>query len=165
MGRRWRHSHRFDGRALPLANRHYNRQTPESPQFAPPGRTLVLLTDDESALWVSSWPYFAQHAWQGAWVNTLFRNEGDYLSSSLICEAVAITRWKWPEVPALGMVTFIDSTKVRRKRDPGRCYLRAGFEHEGYTKGGLRVLRMRPEVMPRPMEPRPMAGTFEWATS
>lgn len=26
------------------------------------------------------------------------------------------------------MVTFVDETKVRHKRDPGRCYRKAGFD-------------------------------------
>jgi hypothetical protein len=32
----WRMSHRADPLALPLADRHYNRQKPGSPQFMPP---------------------------------------------------------------------------------------------------------------------------------
>ncbi len=27
------------------------------------------------------------------------------------------------------MVSFVDATKVRHKRDPGRCFLRAGFHY------------------------------------
>src|SRR5271167_4064836 len=56
----WRLSHRADTEALPIADRHYNRQKIGSPQFVPPGRCLVLLADDESALWVTSYP-FAQY--------------------------------------------------------------------------------------------------------
>lgn len=143
----WRISSRFDPKALPLADRHYNRQKPGTPQFVPPGRCLVLLTEDRSALWVSSWPQFAMHAWRGAWVNSLFRKEGDGLASEMIRAAVAHTRARWNETPDLGMVTFIDPTKVRSS-NPGYCYLVAGFEHEGWTAKGLRVLRMRPERMP-----------------
>jgi hypothetical protein len=51
------------------------------------------------------------------------------------------------------MVTFVNADKVRRKRDPGRCYLKAGFENVGFTKGGLVALQMLPERMPDPMEP------------
>lgn len=146
----WRRSARADPAALPLADRHYNRQKPGSPQFVPPGRCLVLLADDRSALWVTSWPFaeYVRHEWPGAWVNSMFRNEGAYLSSSLIAAAVAHTRAEWPDVPALGIVTFIDTAKVRHKRDPGRCYLRAGFHHAGWTKGGLRALQLDPADMP-----------------
>lgn len=146
----WRRSHRFDPAALPLADRHYNRQKIGSPQFVPPGRCLVLLTEDRSALWVTSWPFaeYVRHAWPGAWVNSLFRNEGDHLSSDLIRAAVAHTRAEWPGVPNLGMVTFVDAAKVRHKRDPGRCYRKAGFRHVGYTAGGLLAWQILPGEMP-----------------
>lgn len=147
----WRLSHRADPRAVAIADRHYNRQKIGSPQFVPPGRCVVLLNDDEGgrALWVTSWPFaeYVKHAWAGAWVNSLFRNESRWLSSLLIREAVAITRGIW-EPPPLGLITFVDARKVRSKRDPGYCYLRAGFEHVGETKGGLIALQLKPENMP-----------------
>lgn len=150
---RWRLSHRFDARALPLADAHYNRRKIGSPQFVPPGRCLVLLAGEPpDALWVTSWPFaqYVRHAWPGAWVNSLFRNQGAALSSDLIREAVAATLAAWGEPPELGMVTFVDSSKTRRKRDPGRCYRRAGFHHVGFTAGGLWVLQMLPSEMPEP---------------
>ena len=148
---RWYVSDRADPRALPLANRHYNRQSPESPQFVPPGRCLVLLTADATALWVTSWPAFARHAWPGAWVNTLFRNERPdlHLSSELIREAVAATLARFGDPPALGMVTFVQPSAVRRKRDPGRCYRRAGFRVVGATEVHQHVaLQLLPHEMP-----------------
>ena len=73
----WRLSWRADPRARVVADRHYNRQKPGEPQFVPPGRCLVLKTFDGSAVWVTSWPFadFVAHAWPGAFVNSLFRNE------------------------------------------------------------------------------------------
>lgn len=152
----WRLSNRADPLALPIADRHYNRQKPGSPQFVPPGRCLVLLTPSADALWVSSWPFaeYVKHAWAGAWVCSCFRNESDILSSELVSEAVAITRWFWPDVPELGMVTFIDRSKVRKKRDWGRCYRKAGWKQAGYTKGGLVVLQIVPGAMPEAKEPQ-----------
>jgi hypothetical protein len=149
----WRLSWRADPRAAALADRHYNRQSPGAAQFVPPGRCLVLRTD--AALWVTSWPLpeYVMHDWPGAWINTTFRREGGELASDLIRAAVAATRWTWPEVPPLGMVTFVDPTKVRHKRDPGRCYLRAGFLHIGETKTGLVALGMAPADMPDPEPP------------
>lgn len=63
----WRLSDRADPAALPVADRHYNRQKIGSPQFVPPGRCLVLLTEDRTALWVTSWPFaeYVRHAWGG----------------------------------------------------------------------------------------------------
>lgn len=130
---------------------------PGSPQFVPPGRYLVLLTRDADALWVTSWPFaaYTKHAWAGAWVNSCFRNEAPekYRSSDLIREAIAVTRSEWPEVPSLGMITFVDSRKVRHKRDFGRCYLRAGFVRAGETKGGLLAFQLLPAAMPEAVTP------------
>lgn len=130
----WKLSNRADKRALPLANRHYTRQKPESDQFLPPGRCLVLLTEDEKALWVTSWPLaeWTKHMWAGAWMCSMFRNEGKVLSSELIIEAVAATRWYFGHAPALGMVTFVDGEKTKKgrgkKEQPGNTFRAAGFE-------------------------------------
>lgn len=100
------------------------------------------------AVWVTSWPFaqYVTHAWGGAWINSLFRNEGAGLSSELIRGAVLATLEFW-DPPELGLITFIDAGKTRKKRDPGRCYRRAGFEHVGYTKGKLYVFQLTPLAM------------------
>ena len=43
----WEKSNRFDQRAREIADRHYNRQKPGTPQFVPPGRVpgYVLLSE------------------------------------------------------------------------------------------------------------------------
>lgn len=82
------------------------------------------------------------------------------LASDMIRLAVAHTRWKWPDVPDLGMVTFVDAGKVRHKRDPGRCYTHAGFRRVGFTKGGLVALQLLPEDMPEAL-PLPDAMGIE----
>ena len=51
------------------------------------------------------------------------------------------------------MVTFIDRVHVRPTRVHGRdvwgwTYMKAGFEPNGETKGGLLAFRLRPENMP-----------------
>lgn len=159
----WHLSFRADPRALPLANRHYNRQHPGSPQFVPPGGCLVLLSVGATALWVTSTPAFVKHAWPGAWVNSLFRNERRdlHLSSDLIVEACAATRAELGEPPPLGLVTFIDADKTRRKRDPGRCYRRAGFvaAEPPETKGGLVALQLWPSAWPAAERPHPELGS------
>lgn len=151
----WALSHRGDPRAARIADRHYNRQHVGSPQFVPPGRCLVLLTEQADAFWVTSWPFaeYVRHAWAGAWICSAFRNESPHLSSDLIRQAVAVTRWRWPGIPSLGMITFVDSTKVRRKRDWGRCYRRAGFCQVGFTQGGLVALQLLPGDMPEAEPP------------
>ena len=153
----WSVSHRADPRALPLADRHYNRQKPGTPQFVPPGRCIVLLAPwfgEANALWVSSWPKYAQHDWEGAWVCTCFRNEGPGLSSDLIRKAVTVTALLWHDPPEQGFVTFVDASKVRKKRDPGRCYRRAGWRHVGFTKGGLWAFQLPPDDIAAAGQPR-----------
>jgi hypothetical protein len=147
----WELSWRADPRSAALADRHYNRQKVGAKQYVPPGACLCLRVDD-LAVWVTSWPKaeYVKHAWAGAWVNSLFRNEGAGLSSDLIVEAVAATRALWTP-PPLGIVSFVDASKTRRKRDPGRCYRRAGWSHVGFTKGGLYVFQQLPKDMPEPL--------------
>lgn len=152
----WRMSHRADPFAVAIADRHYNRQKPGTPQFVPPGRCVVL-TCEAGAAWTTSWPFaeYVKHAWAGAWVNSLFRKECDGLASEFIRAAVAVTRCLWPSVPDLGMVTFIDPRKVppmkRRGVDTwGYSYLQAGFRAVGETKGGLLAFQLLPADMPAP---------------
>jgi len=57
------------------------------------------------------------------------------------------------EPPELGMVTFVDPKKTRHKRDPGRCFIKAGFKRVGMTEGGLIALQLLPADMPEPLEP------------
>jgi hypothetical protein len=175
----WVRSWRADPRARLVADRHYNRQKVGAPQFVPPGGCAVLATEDYGALWVTSTPKaeYVKHAWAGAWVNSLFRNESrDVLSSLLITEAVAASRAilgdppeeRWDCIETLppgfqgplrhvfragGIVSFVDAEQTRRKRDPGRCYLKAGWTHVGFTKGGLFVFQLLPHEMPHPHPP------------
>lgn len=154
---RWRMSHRADPAALPMADIHYSRQKPGTPQFVAPGSCVCFIAGPPGrALWVTSWPLaqYTKHAWAGAWVNSMFHNDGAGLASELILEAVAATRYFYGPPPPLGMVTFIDAAKVEHKRSPGRIYKLAGFVRDGETKGGLIVWRMPPEAMPAPECPR-----------
>lgn len=156
----WIRSHRADPLARKIADRHYNRQKPGTPQFVPPGRCFVLR--QKRAVWVTSWPFaqYVKHAWAGAWVNSCFRRQGGrQIASAMILDAVAATRWYWPEVPELGMITFVDSNKVRVKEMVGRCYLEAGFRHVGFTKGGLHAFQLLVHDMPQAEQPE------EWKNS
>jgi hypothetical protein len=160
----WHASHRCDVPARKLADRHYNRQSIGDDNFVPPGRCLVLKTSPTDAFWVTSWPFaeYTKHAWAGAWMCSAFRNEGPILSSLLIREAVAATRWTWPEIPELGMVTFVDRSKTKSKKDPGYCYLMAGFKPCGKTKGGLHALQLLPGDMPDAEMPMEATMKMNW---
>jgi hypothetical protein len=159
----WEVSNRADPDVVPIADRHYNRQKVGSPQFVPPGRCLVLKrgtkeqlrnADTGGAFWVTSWPYaeYTKHAWAGAWVCSAFRSEAAGVASDLIRSAVKRTVEKWPDIPSLGMVSFIDPSKVRPRKVRGRCtwghaWFEAGFLHVGYTKGGLWAMQMLPDTI------------------
>lgn len=163
----WHITHRCDLAASALADRHYNRQSPGAANFVPPGRCLVLRNQDATAVWVTSWPFakYTHHAWAGAWVNSLFRKECDGLASDFIRDALAATRWYWPDVPALGMITFVDTRFVKHRRDPGRCYLKAGFRRVGITKvNRLLAFQLLPAQMPAPEAPHGAQSSL-WSPS
>jgi hypothetical protein len=114
----------------------------------------VVVSADKTAVWVTNWQRCRLDGWVGAWTNPIFRKEGDGVASEMIRHAVAHTRDRWPEVPHLGLVTFIDPRHVR-SRNPGYCYLMAGFRRVGRTAKGLHVLQLAPEEMP---DPEPVPG-------
>ena len=152
----WWLSFRADPEGAAFADRHYSRKSEGSKQFVMPGRCLCLVND--GAVWVTSWqsPQFVKHEWPDAWLCSLFRREHGPQASTLIRWAVAHSRWKFGAPPSSGMITFVDESKVRRKRDAGRCFRKAGFEPVGRTKDRrLIVLQCLPEAMP---EARPPAG-------
>lgn len=156
IGSIWRRSHRFDPEAVTIADRHYNRQKPGSPQFMPPGSCRVLVARNSKAVFGLSFPKaeFVKHAWAGAWVCSIFRNEeAGPLASDMIREAMAHMLTEY-EVPTLGCITFVDPTKVRGvmergERIKGFCFKRAGFRAVGETKKGLIAWQMLPADMPK----------------
>ena len=157
----WRLSHRADPLAKVLADRHYNRQKPDTPQFVPPGRCIVLYGHPPAkAFWITSAPFgqYVKHRWPGAWVCSAFRSEGSGLASDMIREALACSCFLLGDPPPLGLVTFIDRKQVRPipvrgVSTWGRTWLLAGFEPDGETKGGLLAFRITPDRMPEPSAP------------
>lgn len=141
----WTQIQKADWRALRLADRHYTRQKPGTPQFCRPGHNLVLLTEDEQALWVT-WAGIRDDGWD-AWECTMFRNEGPYLSSHLIVLALGITRHLWGLPPADGIITYVGQ-HLR-----GGCFHAAGFRRAGCSKSGKTLLQLPPDRMPPPLEP------------
>lgn len=158
----WHLSHRADKRALPLADQHYSRQKPGTPQFVPPASCLVLLTENADALWVTLAPIaeHVRHRWAGAWTCTMFRRQSEcpHKASELIRAAVQATRWKYGEPPGHGFITFVDRSKTRPKRNPGYCYQLAGWRPVGRTEGGLYALQLDADALRdvAPVEPHPM---------
>lgn len=85
---------------------------------------MVLYGENEygRAFWVTSWPFpeYVKHAWPGAWMCSAFRNEGYGIASTLITDAIAATRYHFGEPPALGLITFLDRSKVRPTKVHGK---------------------------------------------
>jgi hypothetical protein len=156
QGQPWFVSWRADPVVRALADRHYSRQSKGHPQFVPPGACLVLRTLNGDAAWVTSHPlpHLTSHGYGDAWICSLFRNESPVLSSTLIRMAVAATVAWFVSPPDAGFITFVNAAKVRRKRDPGRCFRRAGWHEVGRTKErGHIVLQLRVDEMPEPFWP------------
>lgn len=149
----WRQVSRAHRGAADIAERHYSRQKPGTPQFMPTGRALVLFADTPAgkAVWGTSWPFaeHVKHEWAGAWICSIFRNESGNRASDMIRQAVAATRAFYGDPPAHGMVTFVREDAVRDKRDPGHCFIIAGFRPVGRTvERDYLALQLRPERMP-----------------
>jgi hypothetical protein len=140
----WHRVRVSDPRLRALRDRHYSTKYPGGRTVGPPARRLALVTEPGDAGWMTSWPEleYARHGLGDAWLCTLFRNESPArLSSGLILDAEQATLAAWGEPPDAGFVTFVDADRVRRKRDPGRCFRKAGWRPVGSTSDrGLLIL-------------------------
>lgn len=124
--------------------RHYTaRERRKLFQFVGPGEKLVLLTQDARALFV--WRKFISDAGETGVNCAVFRNEGTTAgrSSELIAAANDIARKRWP---GERLYTYVDPSKIRRKRDPGRCFIRAGYRKCGVTKSGKLIFEIPAEL-------------------
>ena len=92
------------------------------------------------------------HDWKNSWNCSLFRNEGAGLSSELIRRAVAATILSGGSPPSGGMITFVDPKKVKPKRTPGYCYVRA-LDCPGKQRKENFVFQLLPSDMPKPQKP------------
>lgn len=124
---------------LDLYERHYSAnsyaKSRETAGFGGPGERLTLRTDCGRALFVWRLERFRKDEQRG--VNcAVFRNESDHLSSLLIQQADAIADEAWADSRHY---TFVNTKKVA-SRNPGFCFLKAGWAKCGMTKGGLLVL-------------------------
>jgi len=122
----WQPVNRNNRVAGSLIRRHYTRAR-NTGHFCRPGLNLVLLGIDGKAVWISHKNTDGYKRWDGldAIECTVFRNEGERLSSELVEEAVILTESKWGR-PADGWVTYVDARKVK-STNPGFCFLKAGF--------------------------------------
>jgi hypothetical protein len=140
-----------DPRAFDLFRRHYsyheyrdNRRRDSSYpggrfRMVGPGQRMVLLTADCRALFI--WRKFINPDGQTGIYCSVFRNESDILSSTLILEAEELAWQRWP---GERLYTYVNPRKVK-SANPGYCFKVAGWRDCGRTKGGLLVLEKLPE--------------------
>ena len=102
--------------------------------FGGPGEKVVLRTKTGNACFV--WRKFIDDSGQQGINCAVFRNESGHLSSNLIRQADAIADCLWPHSRHY---TYVDPDKVASK-NPGFCFLVAGWRRCGRTKGGLMIL-------------------------
>jgi hypothetical protein len=134
----WMHLKDGDPSCLSMFLRHYTaRQRRKIRQFVGPGEKMVLMTPNAHALFV--WRKFKSDNGQTGVNCAVFRNEGGGLASDLIRAADTEAWQRWP---GERLYTYVDPSKVRHKRDPGRCFLRAGWRKCGVTAKGLLILEI-----------------------
>lgn len=148
----WQVVTKFDPRSAALADRHYSRRKIGSPQFMPPGQTLILLTETADAVfgWWRPHPSSGLRALNNldGWTCTIFRNESTQLSSSLIlaAEVELLSRY---DVGPDGLLTYVWDKKIRSV-NPGYCFKLAGYRTVGRSadnrKTLLQKLLTRPEA-------------------
>ena len=106
-------------------------------KFVGPGEHIVLTTPKRNALFV--WRMFIDKSGQKGVNCAVFRNESPVLSSDLIREADAIADFCWP---GQRHYTYVRASAVA-SRNPGYCFLCAGWNRCGFTKGGLLILERK----------------------
>jgi len=111
----------YSSRPYRLLRRHWKNWK----RISPPGEHLILLTTFGDALFVWVKEQIRHDKQEG--VNcSVFRNEGDTLSSELIREADEMAWQKWPQEKR--HFTYVDSKKIKSSH-PGYCFLRAGWHY------------------------------------
>lgn len=137
----WVQITKFDPRGARLADGHYSRRKVGSPQFMPPGETIILLTSDELAVfgWWRPHPRSGIRAMNGldGWTCTIFRNTGPMLSSALILDAERALDGR--TIGPDRMLTYVWDRKVR-SANPGYCFKVAGWRAIGRSADGRKTL-------------------------
>jgi hypothetical protein len=144
----------YDDAMRQLADRHYNRQTPGSPKFAPNGTKIILRDAAGDVLW--TWIKIVLERWDGqtGYYCQAFRNESARLSSDIILEAEQHAAEIWG--PGR-MFTYIDPAEIKSS-NPGFCYLMAGWHPHGWSKRRHRRLLVKNDACDLPDPAAPQVG-------
>jgi hypothetical protein len=144
---------KYDRIGVELVRGHYSRRKPNSPQFMPPGETIVLVTRDQLSVW--GWwrphPKSGIQAMNGldGFTCTVFARHGGTLASELVLDSeralkslLDASRLAAPCGPD-GMLTYVERRKVR-STNPGYCYKVAGWRKIGCCAKGTKDLLWKP---------------------
>lgn len=137
----WTRVGKFHPESALLADRHYSRRKVGSPQFMPPGQTIVLYMPGAVFGWWRPHPSSGIKAMNNldGWTCTIFRNETNQLSSGLILAAELFIEDCGPS----GLITYVYDAKVR-SRNPGCCFKLAGYRRTGRSADGKKTLLQKP---------------------
>lgn len=135
-----------DLRLRPFFERHYSAKKKASRHYknwrriCGPGEHMILLTQNCDALmvWLKE---MIRHDGQAGVNCSVFRNEGNVLSSELISEATKLAWERWPQER---LFTYVNPTKIK-STNPGYCFLQAGWHRlDGASSKGLVILELLP---------------------
>ena len=139
----WTQVDKFDAGACRLADRHYSRRKVGSPQFMPPGQTIILCTPERDAVfgWWRPDPSSGIKAMNNldGWTCTIFRNESPRLSSELVLAAEHLLLGTRYGIGPDGMLTYVWDSKVK-SANPGYCFKVAGWKVKGRSADGRKTL-------------------------
>jgi hypothetical protein len=135
----WLLSHKFDVIGARLADGHYSRRTVGSPQFMPPGETLVFVSDDK----LSVFGWWRPHANNptghvgrnglNGWTCSIYRHtehDGDNTASPFILDAERLLATSGRGCGPDGMLSYIWPAKIKSV-NPGYCFKVAGWHTAG----------------------------------
>jgi hypothetical protein len=139
LGTYWTEAADAEPMAFAMYRRHYSAQknkNPKSRGFVGVGEKMVLIGLLSPALFAWKRSTIPRDDGQEGVNCSVFRNESDILSSTLILEAM---EWAWLKWPRQRLFTMVDPSKIR-SINPGCCFKKAGWRRCGVTKRGLIIL-------------------------
>lgn len=166
MNGSWRVAHKFDKRGAELADGHYSRRTVGSPQFMPPGQTLVLVSADGASVfgWWRPHPCSGIQAMNGldGWTCSIFRRTAGARASDLILEAEQHLVDSGLGCGPSGLLTYVWDAKVA-STNPGYCFKRASW-HVAGSRGCCSNIRPRSADKKKTLLHKPfdLAGVAPW---
>lgn len=133
---------KFTPAGAKLADGHYSRRKVGSPQFMPPGDTLVLLSQDEKSVfgWWRPHPRSGIKSMNGldGWTCSIFRHtehDDDGTAHLFVLEAERLLATRGHVASGVGcgpdgMLTYVWPAKIKSE-NPGYCFKLAGWHTAG----------------------------------